>query len=146
MAAPDYTRPPGIYGPEFQERRLEALERDRNRCCACDHDGSIYQLQVHHRTYKNGTKPKLEDLYTFCVRCHEVWTSVMRGARYDKRDLQAVETKSEIQIRPVIAGKENTEIVEIRATTSVRVQTPDRPDVEIQEIKTSSFQKPTVRR
>lgn len=78
------SRDNSIYGPQFQALRLEALERDQHRCCACNHDGSEYRLEVHHRTYQNDPL-QLTDLYTFCVRCHDVWTSLQRGDRYDAR-------------------------------------------------------------
>ena len=124
MAAPEFTRP-DTYGPAFQARRLEALERDKHRCCACNHDGSEYGLQVHHRTYENGENPKLEDLYTFCVRCHDVWTGIMRGDRY--------------------AGRE-VDTVEVRVTVATKPSSPDKNPVQIPEYKSETRTKPILRR
>ena len=77
------------YGPEFQALRLEALERDKRRCCACNHDGSQYRLEIHHRRYRD--PPLLEDLYTFCVECHDIWTDAQRRKRYARRSTISVE-------------------------------------------------------
>ena len=74
-----------IYSKNFQEARLRVLERDGYRCRTCDHDGSIYRLEVHHRHYRDGANPKDEDLITLCVACHDLITNKMRGERYSKK-------------------------------------------------------------
>ena len=136
-----------IYGPEFQERRLEALERDQHRCCACNHDGSEYRLEVHHRTYENGASPRLEDLYTFCVRCHDVWTDIMRGERYGNRDVQVVELSLKLPIeRPTGAPRSEVEPVDVRATVSSKPFSPSRTPVQIPEYQSAIRAKPIHRR
>ncbi len=76
-----------IYGKNFQEARLRVLERDGYRCRTCDHDGSDYRLEVHHRHYRDGANPKDEDLVTLCVVCHDLITNKMRDERYAKKAL-----------------------------------------------------------
>jgi hypothetical protein len=145
MADSDYTRPSGVYGQAFQERRLEALARDHNRCCACNHDGSVYRLEVHHRTYENGTDPKLEDLYTFCVRCHDVWTDIMRGDRYDARVHKTPEYQGPPPGgRPVPESREDPVIVEIRPTVAVKIHVPEKATVQVQEYQSRPRTKPNL--
>ena len=147
MADPQFTPKPGIYGPAFQERRLEALERDQHRCCACNHDGSEYRLEVHHRTYENGASPKLEDLYTFCVRCHDVWTSIMRGDRYARRDVQTTEIALTVpSVKPMAPSQREVDPVEVRVTVSTKPSSPDRNPVQIPEYQSVTRTKPILRR
>ncbi len=43
--------------------------RDEYRCRMCGNDDA--QLHVHHCTYANYGKEKLEDLITLCSTCHQ---------------------------------------------------------------------------
>lgn len=76
-----------VWGKNFQEARLRVLERDGYRCRTCDHDGSEYRLEVHHRHYRDGDNPKDDDLITLCVVCHDLITNKIREDRYGKKEL-----------------------------------------------------------
>ena len=65
----------------WKEIRLVVIERDGNQCRGCE---ATEDLEVHHRTYKNWGKEKIEDLTTLCRICHEAITSVIRHDRYSK--------------------------------------------------------------
>jgi len=56
-----------LSSPEWQERRLEALQRAGRRCQICN---SPSRLDVHHRTYSRFKQEKLEDLTVLCRTCH----------------------------------------------------------------------------
>lgn len=56
--------------PEWQARRLRALERAGHRCQVCN-DGK--QLNVHHRTYERRGNERDEDLFTLCRGCHSIF-------------------------------------------------------------------------
>ncbi len=54
--------------PEWQEKRALVLERDAQRCRACNSDE---KLEVHHRTYVRRGYEDLNDLTTLCEGCYE---------------------------------------------------------------------------
>lgn len=65
-------------------KRDERLAIDGNKCQTCLHDGSLWRLEVHHKTYERlGDENVLRDLITLCVSCHEAVTNVIRSRRYD---------------------------------------------------------------
>lgn len=143
MADSDCTRFAGLYGPTFQARRLEALSRDEHRCCACNHDGSLYRLEVHHRTYERGNSPLLSDLYTYCTRCHDLWTSAMRGDRYGDRGIAVPEhVRVSPASRPYIPTRVEPATVEIRPTTVVRIQLPEKRKAQVQELESRTCARP----
>lgn len=72
----------------WQEKRALRLNIDQRMCQTCLHDGSEYQLEVHHKTYERfGAEDVENDLITLCSECHEAITNVIRRRRYKKKDL-----------------------------------------------------------
>lgn len=73
---------------DWVEKRAQRLVLDNHECQTCTHDGSVYQLEVHHRTYERfGEEDVEKDLITLCSECHEAITNVIRARRYKKKDL-----------------------------------------------------------
>lgn len=73
---------------DWQEKRAARLVIDNHECQTCMHDGSVYQLEVHHKTYERfGEENVAQDLITLCSECHEAITNVIRARRYKKKDL-----------------------------------------------------------
>ena len=65
-------------------KRAARLEIDGHRCQTCLHDGTLWRLEVHHKTYERfGDEDVERDLLTLCCQCHEAVTSVIRSRRYD---------------------------------------------------------------
>jgi hypothetical protein len=65
-------------------KRAARLEIDGHRCQTCLHDGTLWRLEVHHKTYERFEDEDVErDLITLCCQCHEAITSVIRSRRYD---------------------------------------------------------------
>lgn len=71
------------YGPEWQEQRQKALERDNHRCQSCgkDNEDATIALNVHHiQPYKSfDDKEKaneLNNLVCLCLSCHNQWEGV----------------------------------------------------------------------
>lgn len=65
-------------------KRAERLEIDGHQCQTCLHDGTLWRLEVHHKTYERlGDEDVARDLITLCCQCHEAVTSVIRSRRYD---------------------------------------------------------------
>jgi len=57
--------------PRWQRKRLEIMNRDNWRCCACNRD--VVTLNVHHTKYSG--KPWEADasnLITLCENCHKL--------------------------------------------------------------------------
>ena len=52
----------------WEKVRKLAFEFYQYNCCAC---GSRYNLQVHHRNYKNLYKETMIDVMLLCESCHE---------------------------------------------------------------------------
>lgn len=52
---------------EWQIKRQEVLERDNHKCLYCKYKAS----QVHHSTYANVGREKLEELQSICASCHQ---------------------------------------------------------------------------
>lgn len=51
----------------WQKVRKQALEFYQYNCCKC---GNRYNLQVHHRDYKNLYKETMIDVLLLCENCH----------------------------------------------------------------------------
>ncbi len=65
-------------------KREHRKEIDSHRCQTCLHDGTLWRLEVHHKTYERfGNEDVERDLITLCSQCHEAVTSVIRSRRYD---------------------------------------------------------------
>lgn len=55
----------------WRDKRRQRLEIDGHKCRTCGHDGSIYQLEVHHVSYERfGDEDVENDLITLCSACH----------------------------------------------------------------------------
>ena len=57
-----------LKSPEWKEKRLEVLRRDKFICQKCKKE---WATEVHHLTYKNIYNERLEDLLSVCKGCHE---------------------------------------------------------------------------
>lgn len=68
-----------MQSPEWRAIRKRRLIIDKHKCRTCC---SPYQLQVHHRTYRNFGNEDMDDLITLCELCHDAITSVIRHRRY----------------------------------------------------------------
>lgn len=69
-----------IQSKEWRLKRLQAIERDDNRCRVCN---SGIKLDVHHRTYKRLGDELSNDLTTLCKACHDLFSENGRLARWD---------------------------------------------------------------
>lgn len=79
----------------WKEKRQICIDRDVV-CQTCLHDGSLYSLEVHHKTYPEILYRKNNKLYSnwnldesknhilLCHECHEAITNVIRSRKYDK--------------------------------------------------------------
>lgn len=63
-----------IQSDEWAKKRLQAVERDGNRCRLC-YRPAPPPMHVHHRTYKRLGDELAEDLTTLCQQCHDVFHS-----------------------------------------------------------------------
>ena len=57
-----------LKSPQWKAKRLQVLDRDHHRCCAC---GSTENLQIHHHHYDELGHESLDCLATFCKTCHK---------------------------------------------------------------------------
>ena len=68
----------------WEAKRQQRLAIDGQRCQTCLHDGTLWRLEVHHKTYERlGDEDVERDLITLCCECHEAITNVIRSRRYD---------------------------------------------------------------
>ena len=67
-----------------KKTREIVLERDGHRCRMCNHDGSEYPLELHHRSYEPFHDPN--NLTTLCKLCHDVYTDHQRRLRYGLKE------------------------------------------------------------
>lgn len=73
-------------GRDWNARKKEAIERDKNTCQRCGVVGEGKNLDVHHRIpYRFSHNNDLENLVTLCSRCHKVeeW-EWLRAIKEDK--------------------------------------------------------------
>lgn len=56
-----------LLSKEWQRVRIRAFDFYQNNCCKC---GGRYNLQVHHRNYKNLYKETMIDVLLLCEYCH----------------------------------------------------------------------------
>lgn len=56
-----------LQSKQWKQKKEYALEYYGRNCGAC---GSKYNIQVHHKTYKNVFNETMEDLMLLCERCH----------------------------------------------------------------------------
>lgn len=56
-----------LLSDKWRKIRKKALEFYGNNCCKC---GNKFNLQVHHRDYKNLYKENMIDLLVLCEPCH----------------------------------------------------------------------------
>ena len=74
-----------LWSDSWRQKREQRLALDGYRCRLCDHDGSAWRLEVHHRpsSYSRIPAESVEhDLTTLCARCHAIITDVIRRDRY----------------------------------------------------------------
>ena len=89
-----------IASTRWAAKRSDRLDMDGHRCRTCNHDGSQWRLEVHHRTYARLGNEDVEwDLITLCCQCHEAITSVIRSRRYDGRPVDVLFFKEAIMAR-----------------------------------------------
>jgi len=72
---------------EWRKKRKLRLRMDKNRCRLCAHDGSKWQLEIHHcpDSYERlGNESVSADLITICSRCHMLVTAIIRQDRKKK--------------------------------------------------------------
>lgn len=65
--------------PKWQKTRLQVLERDSFKCCACGDKDNM--LHVHHKYYEKGKDPWDYDLscfLTLCEKCHKLGHTKIR--------------------------------------------------------------------
>jgi len=56
-----------MHSSEWEVIASKVKKRDQHRCRNCE---SIFDLQVHHLTYKRLGSERMEDLITLCAYCH----------------------------------------------------------------------------
>lgn len=69
---------------DWRSKRRQRLEMDGHKCRLCDHDGSKWRLEVHHRPScyaKIPNESPVDDLVTLCARCHHFVTTSIRKDR-----------------------------------------------------------------
>lgn len=81
-----------LQSPEFDEIRQKVFSRDGHKCVVC---GSSSDLRPHHLTYRNIYREDPRDLITLCSRCHAIYHSVEKRAKYID-DYYAKEDEKEI--------------------------------------------------
>ena len=57
-----------LKSPEWEAKRLRAMEEDGHKCCIC---GSADNLQVHHLNYKEFEGCDISQVRVLCRSCHE---------------------------------------------------------------------------
>lgn len=70
--------------PLWIEKREEVFQRFGRECCKCK---SIYNLNVHHKTYSPGKMPweyPLENFEVLCEKCHKIDHGLEYSAKYCK--------------------------------------------------------------
>ena len=113
----------------WRDKRRQRVILDDYRCRLCDHDGTLWRLEVHHRPSSYAKIPNesmLHDLITLCTRCHDAVTNAIRGDRYQRRSHEVAVQVSVVQERKELHnGMAGTEV-------SIDVRLPDarpqRPD------------------
>lgn len=70
----------GYYGPNWEEKRKQCLERDGHRCQSCGkhNDDATIALNIHHiEPFKNfedrKEANKIDNLISLCLSCHGKW-------------------------------------------------------------------------
>lgn len=70
----------------WRDKREQRLEIDGHKCRTCGHDGSVWQLEIHHISYdRYGDEDVENDLITLCEPCHKAITSSIRRRVYADR-------------------------------------------------------------
>ena len=68
--------------PEWKQRRVQVLKRDRYTCQACL---NATATDAHHKTYDHFRQEPLFDLVAVCRPCHKIITAMDRS-RYGRND------------------------------------------------------------
>lgn len=99
-----------IASSKWKKLRDQAVERDKI-CQTCGDDGTNHRLEVHHRKYpKEWDEDSLDHLITLCAECHDAITNVIRGRRYESREIEVSEYTSTQPIRGVSNGNQQYQI------------------------------------
>lgn len=70
----------------WRDKRKQRLEIDKHKCRTCGHDGSTWQLEIHHISYERyGDEDVEKDLITLCSSCHKAITESIRRRVYADR-------------------------------------------------------------
>ena len=105
----DYQR--YISSKEWRVKRQKRLAIDGNECQTCGHDGSIYQLEIHHKHYRSFMEEDVErDLITLCSQCHEAITASIRGRRYEGIEIETEFLTTTANTRKDCDGLEDDQI------------------------------------
>ena len=83
----------------WSSKREQRLKLDSYRCRLCDHDGSDWRLEVHHRPASYAKIPNEsveDDLITLCARCHNAITNAIRTGRYANRLVTVMKVKEPV--------------------------------------------------
>ena len=94
-----------IRSPEWKRKSKARIALDGYRCRVCDHDGSKFQLEVHHRPSSYSKIPNesiADDLTTLCSRHHEDVTNSIREDIYNLRELEPTTITTIVQARQEI--------------------------------------------
>ncbi len=70
-----------LKSPRWLKLRRARIKKDKGRCQGCN---GKQELNVHHKTYERFGHELLDDLITWCIRCHNDW-------HYFKRQIPATE-------------------------------------------------------
>jgi hypothetical protein len=109
-------------------KRDERKQIDGHCCQTCDHDGSLWRLEVHHKTYERFMDEDVaRDLITLCAACHEAVTNVIRSRRYDGKPVP-VGCVSDVSLsrKDVSYGMEDADVSDHRRRAADHAQWSSR--------------------
>ena len=80
---------PKLYGQSFDRSRMDRMKFARNKCEFCNHNGTNYRLECHHKSgesYELDLKNELtmHDVVIVCVSCHDAITDKQRRERFQQ--------------------------------------------------------------
>ncbi len=126
----EYTR--YIASHRWACKRDARKEIDGHRCQTCMHDGTLWRLEVHHKTYERFKDEDVDrDLITLCVQCHEAVTCVIRSRRYDGQPVQVCFVSDDsISRKDVSYGMDDLDLQDHRRRPVDHAQRGSRKPVE----------------
>lgn len=110
---------------EWKNKREQVLKRDKYKCKRCANN---VNLHVHHGTYARIFKENLDDLFTLCIGCHELYhkentvsikstTSFIK--KYKKTIVRAVNKK--LDTKPLRVRKKNSAAISFNKQTNQEI-------------------------